>query len=205
MKIELPPIERTQKWVVAGVGYIAFCLLYTVAGASPFRAPTLLPPSFADEFIPFMGWTVWIYHAQFFFLFFCCAALKRSVTITRTLSSMGLASLLAFITFFIYPTSVLRPQPPSTGMTAMAFALLYGMDSAANCFPSLHVALAWLAMIGVSEESRKRGVLAAVCAVLISISTLTTKQHYAVDVAGGLALAALCRALVIKVLVPVRR
>ncbi|HEY6402922.1 MAG TPA: phosphatase PAP2 family protein, partial [Blastocatellia bacterium] len=76
------------------------------------------------------------------------------------------------------------------------YRFLYSIDSAANCFPSLHVALAWLSALGLRDERRRAGALAMVWAALISISTLTTKQHYFADLVGGGALAFFCRWLI---------
>jgi len=54
-------------------------------------------------------------------------------------------------------------------------------------------ALAWLSALGLRDERKKAGALAMVWSTLISISTLTTKQHYFVDMVGGGGLAMLCR------------
>ncbi|HXG66659.1 MAG TPA: phosphatase PAP2 family protein, partial [Blastocatellia bacterium] len=160
--------------------------------------PLEIAPSSIDRLIPFVDWTVWVYHSQFFFLAFCVWAMRKPENISRALYAMGLASLLSFCVFLAFPTTLPRRLPPVEGLTAQAFALLYWMDSDANCFPSLHVALGWIAALGVMRERRSLGAFAVVIAVLISASTLTTKQHYFVDVLAGLGVAVLCRLLVGK-------
>ena len=111
---------------------------------------------------------------------------------------MGLASLVSFLIFALYPTVIPRLVPTGAGMTAEAFALLYRLDPASNCLPSLHVSLAWLAAAGVLSEGRRSGALFCLWAGFITWSTMTTKQHYLVDVVAGLALAAICRLLVTR-------
>jgi membrane-associated phospholipid phosphatase len=72
------------------------------------------------------------------------------------------------------------------------------MDTPANCCPSLHVSTAFLtAFIFIDSSSEggvrreRRGYLAIylVWAFAIAVSTLTTKQHYLVDVVTGFVLA----------------
>lgn len=198
MNITLPAISIERKWRVASIGYLGFCIVYTIAGATPLREATVLNPSRIDDLIPFIAWTAWIYMAQFFFLLFSVIALKKTPAISRALYGMIAASALSFTVFFVYPTMITRDVVASEGLTGRLFEFLYRIDSSANCFPSLHVSLAWIAAAGVFEESRKKGFVAFFVAAVISISTLTTKQHYFIDVIAGLALAALCLALLSK-------
>ena len=111
------------------------------------------------------------------------------------LYSMGLASALSFCVFFFYPTTLPRPLVDAEGLTAQAFQFLYSVDTASNCFPSLHVALACLAALGIAEERARLATFAIFWAGLISLSTMTTKQHYFADVVAGVCVAAICRAL----------
>ncbi len=195
MKTRLPAIDLKKKWIVAAVGYIGFCIVYTLAGATPIREAVVLNPSSIDNLIPLIPATVWIYMAQFFFLFFSVMALKKTEGVSRALYGMAAASALSFVVFFVYPTTITREPVGIEGLTGAVFEFLYRIDSSANCFPSLHVSLAWIAAAAVFEESRKKGMVASFIAAVISLSTLTTKQHYFIDVFSGLAVAALCRAL----------
>ncbi len=67
------------------------------------------------------------------------------------------------------------------------FTELRASDSPSNCFPSMHVALAW--SIGLTwicylqNRWAQAGVL--LWALGVSVFTLTTKQHYIVDVPAG--------------------
>lgn len=191
----LPLIEPKRKVLVAALGYVAFCLLYTLTGNVHMRPPVVLAPSPLDERVPFLAWTVWVYHSQFFFLAFVIVTIKRRENFSRTFYSMSLASLLSFLIFVLYPTTLPRTMPTGAGLTAKAFDVLYAIDAATNCLPSLHVSLAWLASVGMLHEEKRLGLLACVWAMLITVSTMTTKQHYLVDVVAGLALAAVCRTM----------
>ncbi|MCI0490891.1 MAG: phosphatase PAP2 family protein [Blastocatellia bacterium] len=194
--MRLPIIDFKKKWPVFAAGYVCFCILYTFTGHVHLRPPARLPLSPVDTAVPFMAWTVWIYISQFGFLVYCLWLLNDSVHISRTLYSMGLASLLSFSVFILYPTTFPRAPRNARGLTAEAFEWLYRLDSPSNCFPSLHVALGFLALSGVIAEKKRARWLALVWAALIWASTMTTKQHYFVDIVAGLGVGLLCRAAV---------
>ncbi len=166
-----------------------------LTGRVHLQSATVLPLWAVDRFVPFIGWTVWIYHTQFFFLLVGVRMLKSTAIISRTLYSMGLASLMSFAVFFFYPTKLPRASVEMGGLTALAFRFLYSIDADTNCFPSLHVALACLVALGVAEERARFRAVAVIWAALISVSTMTTKQHYFADVMAGVCVAIICRAI----------
>jgi len=198
MKITLPAIDCRRKWIAAAIWYSAFCAIYTFTGRAHLRPPETLALWLPDRIIPFIDWTIWVYASQFLLLYGCFLGVNSAWTISRLVYAISLASLLAFCVFLIYPTEFPRRVTVEDGGSVFAFRFLYSIDSAANCFPSLHVALAWLCALCLRDERKKAGALAMVWAALISISTLTTKQHYFVDLVGGGGLALLCRRLIGK-------
>lgn len=199
MRVQLPLIPREKKWFVAAAGYVVFCALYLLTGNYHLRTPTMLTPSVIDEKTPFLVWTVWIYNSQFFFLVIGIYLVREPQNLSRTLYAMALVSVFSFCIFAIFPTTLPRGYATGTGITAKAFRSLYTIDSSSNCFPSLHVSLAWLAALGVWQERRRPAILICLWATLITVSTMTTKQHYFIDVLAGLFLAALCRMLLMRV------
>jgi len=83
------------------------------------------------------------------------------------------------------------------GFAGWRLRLLYFLDPPLNLFPSLHLALAFLAALAAVRVRSLLGVVAVIWTLCIAVSVCTTKQHFAVDAAAGLALAALVhRALV---------
>ncbi|HXG64497.1 MAG TPA: hypothetical protein VNO70_05280, partial [Blastocatellia bacterium] len=85
MKIALHAIDNQKKWMAATVGYVCFCILYILTGRVHLRAPLEIAPSSIDRLIPFVDWTVWVYHSQFFFLAFCVWAMRKPENISRAL------------------------------------------------------------------------------------------------------------------------
>ena len=72
---------------------------------------------------------------------------------------------------------------------------LYSIDAADNLFPSIHCLVSWFCFLGIKDQKRiptwyKR--VSLVLAVLVFLSTIFTKQHVLVDVAGGVILAQVC-------------
>lgn len=105
------------------------------------------------------------------------------------------ASALAFIglvIFFFWPTVV--PNPDIDWSEHPSFMWLKTIDAAGNACPSLHAAFALFTAVWIERSlvragaPRFVGLLNALWCVGILYSTLATKQHVAVDVAGGLAL-----------------
>ena len=191
-----PAIDPGRKWLAFAAGCAVFSALYLLTGGVHLPTASPAPALAIDRLIPFAGWTVWIYHTQFVFLLASVWTLTTNPNINRTLYSMAMASAVSFCVFFLYPTALPRPLIHSEGLTGDAFAFLYSIDSESNCLPSLHVALACLGARGMMEESARVGVLGVVWAALISISTMTTKQHYVIDVIAGACVAVVCGAIV---------
>jgi len=79
--------------------------------------------------------------------------------------------------------------------------LLYRIDAADNLFPSIHCLTSWFCYIAVRKNkkiSEGYRYLSLFIALSICMSTLTTKQHVIVDVAGGIGLSEISYFLVEK-------
>ncbi len=162
------------------LGYLLFCVFYLGAARLGFDEPQLLQSSVVDRAVPFLPWTIAIYLSQFAFLFLALWLQTDSRVLTRAFAAIAVATLLSCAIFVVWPTAIARPPVRSA-----AFDALWLFDVPANCFPSLHVALATIA---ACFWPRRRWI-GPIWAAAIAVSTLTTKQHYAVDVLGGLVVA----------------
>jgi membrane-associated phospholipid phosphatase len=76
--------------------------------------------------------------------------------------------------------------------------LVWFFDTAKDCFPSQHVAVAFLTAFHVQRLSRSWGPPFFLLAIAIAISTLTTKQHYLWDVIAGTLMAGAAYRLSVK-------
>lgn len=109
--------------------------------------------------------------------------------------AMGLICLTCFV---IYPVEFqLRPEMAAPyGFFEQLVRFFYWADSPPfNCLPSLHVAGAFMSARMVWLHRRKLGYWFFGIAVMITLSTLFIRQHYLIDVFGGLAVYGLVGAL----------
>lgn len=105
----------------------------------------------------------------------------------------------AYVCFVLYPTVLPRPEEvPGNGFGAWGLRLLYSHDAPYNCFPSLHVAHSFLSALACRRVHRGVGLAALLCAALVGLSTLFTRQHYLLDVAAGILLAVAADALFLR-------
>lgn len=194
--ISLPMLNNANLVPALLLGYLAFCVLYLGGASLQLRPPLLLRPGPIEAAIPFMGWSIWVYLSQFLLLPAAIVNARPDADRSRVFYAMLLATAVAALIFIAFPTELERPQPGLSGLTGLAWTLLHAVDTQFNCFPSLHVALAVLA--GIALWRRGWHVSALAWPGLIALSTLTTRQHVALDIAGGLVLAIVAWLLVPK-------
>lgn len=150
-----------------------------------------------DGMIPFLPFTVVIYLGCYLFWIvnYILIARRGKREVCQFFSADFLSRLICFAIYLLYPTTNVRPAVEPEGIWNQLMIFLYTIDAADNLFPSIHCLVSWFCFAGLRGESRiPRWYKAASCvmAVMVCISTLTTKQHVIVDVAGGVALAELC-------------
>ncbi|MBK8979875.1 MAG: phosphatase PAP2 family protein [Planctomycetes bacterium] len=109
------------------------------------------------------------------------------------LTAYAIASVLAFIVYAAYPVRMERPDYTGEGFGMGLMRDVIGVDDPANCFPSSHTLFAVLGPILVSwgRAPRWLAVVAWILGVSICATTITVGQHYFVDVAGGIVVAAI--------------
>jgi membrane-associated phospholipid phosphatase len=140
-----------------------------------------------EERIPFLPIFEYLYVLTYFMPFLLVFTV-RDYARFRHMSRAYLATLIvAYATYLAYPVWFERPHLVVNSLHTWLLSVEY-LDKSYNHFPSLHVALSWLAVHASQVSGRTRVGLAAV-AMGISVSTLFVKQHYIVDVLYGGALA----------------
>jgi membrane-associated phospholipid phosphatase len=98
------------------------------------------------------------------------------------------AGVVCFTCFLLFPVKYeLRVDlhPPYDFFTHI-LRFYYWVDDPYNCFPSLHVALAVISAIIVRRERPRLAPLFYLLAAIVSASILFMKQHYVLDLVGGL-------------------
>ena len=161
-----------------------------IAAWTPGRS-LYLPEIALDRAVPLRPEWAPIYWSQWVFSFLPVFIVRGVELRRRTVLAYVSIVIAAYVGFLAYPT--LAPRPAEViGNDVFAWSLrqLYDFDPPYNCFPSLHVAYSYLAALTAWTIHRRLGLIALMWATLIAISTLYTKQHYVLDVTGGVMLAA---------------
>ena len=106
-----------------------------------------------------------------------------------------LARVVCGVFFLLIPTTNVRPEITGDGFWDNAMAFIYAMDMPYDLFPSIHCLASLMCYLGIRKcstlpKTYRYGTL--VFAILVFISTQFTKQHYIVDVIGGITVALGC-------------
>jgi membrane-associated phospholipid phosphatase len=148
-----------------------------------------------DKAIPFLPHTVWIYTSEMFLFFSVYILSKDIVNANKYLYSFLALQIVSVAIFMAWPTTYPRelyPLPLDLDpWTTHIFNNLRGIDSPANCLPSLHVSSVYLSSFVYLDEQKKKFPFFFGWATAIALSTLTTKQHYIIDVVAGFGIALL--------------
>ena len=153
-----------------------------------------------DRVIPLQPVWALIYGGPYLFLILLPVfVLRRREHIRRTVLAYLLIWITAYVFFIAYPTAAPRPAEVSgEGFAVTGLRFLYGADPPYNCFPSLHVAHSFVSALACFPVHRRLGIAATLCAALVAISTLFTKQHYVLDVVAGALLACVAYAVFLR-------
>jgi membrane-associated phospholipid phosphatase len=109
--------------------------------------------------------------------------------------SVAICYLICSLIFIIFPTTIIRPTIENHNIFDWLTNFIYQNDSPEhpiNLFPSFHCLISWFCYIGVRKQeniARWYRIGAVVFAILICLSTQFVKQHYLVDLIGGVVLA----------------
>ena len=102
------------------------------------------------------------------------------------IATMVISTIMAHITFIIYPSMVSRPDINVTGLTSWILDFTYKTDTPAiNCLPSMHCIYCFVTsyyIIKCKNMSIKKRLPIVIFSALIVLSTLFIKQHILEDV-----------------------
>jgi membrane-associated phospholipid phosphatase len=178
-----------NKYPIAIAASVLFSVMYLTSNHVHLFEPQYLPMSRLDHAIPFIPQTIWIYTSDLVLFFAAYILCTRIETANKYLWAFFALQTVSVAIFWLWPTTYPReffPLPADLDAAShYIFSHLRLTDSPANCLPSLHVSSCYLAAYAQKGESPKRFWIFFVWATLVSISTLTTKQHYIADVIFG--------------------
>lgn len=99
------------------------------------------------------------------------------------------------IFFVLLPTTNVRPDVSGNSLSEILVRFVYSIDAPSNLFPSIHCLVSWLCFVGIRGHKNVSiwyRLFSMVFALLVCASTQFTKQHYFIDIIGGIFIAELC-------------
>lgn len=165
-----------------------------------------------DDKIPFLPWTVLPYCFWFPLIALYPLAVYRTdpCSYCAYLMTMVAEIVLSVVCYLLYPTSFQRPVPPDGFWGDFMKFIYHGSYRGLNCAPSLHCSncflVIWVSCTCAGMQPWIR-MLTIAAAVMIVLSTLTTKQHTLIDVLTAFPLFLISRIfgilLTVRYLIPV--
>lgn len=195
-------MERIRLWLYEWERAVLFCLIIALFAVVYFGAAAL-PPWMPRQvlrwdpvwMVPYVPAFILPYASVFPMPLLTLALVRDRQAFRRLAAAFAAAILASGLIFLALPLAPPRPPDAGSGIFGLLTGVMYAVDVPTNLFPSLHVSVAFLTAFAVGRE-RPRWLPAMLAwAALIAVSTLFVRQHYAIDVGGGIVLALLCRPL----------
>jgi len=162
-------------------------VIYLLINHNPLFPSRALPRIWIDDAVPFWPWTLWLYYSFIVGQIALACALRDRVIFRRALTAYGIAIISTFLVHLFWPTFIERPDPPPDGtFHTWAYRLLLASDSPYSCFPSAHVCGPVVIFWAYWRDGRPfGGWLFFLVLPIVTLSVLTTKQHYFWDWLSG--------------------
>lgn len=195
-------LTHKNKFICGAIWTAIASTLYLSNNHNPFFEPRLLPMTRWDQWVPFIPATIWIYLSEYALFFSVYFTAKNIRNLNQYLYSFLVLQVVSIMIFIIYPTTYPRelfPLPADLdALSHFAFSRLRETDSPNSCLPSLHVSSCYLSSFVFLKEQKKKFIPFFLWATLVGLSTLTTKQHYIIDVVAGLGMAIIVYAVMYR-------
>ncbi len=145
-----------------------------------------------DAALPFVPAFITIYVLSYFqwvgsYIYHCQESRQLCYRMT-TVDIM--AKLMTLVFFLVLPTQMVRPEVTGNGIFESMTGFLYSIDKPISLFPSIHCLESWLCFrTATMMANRNRWYCTAqfVFTLLVFASVVLVKQHFFVDIFGGVA------------------
>ena len=184
-------IKKEKKYFIS-ISLLMFIQMFLYMTLKYFQTNPIYINSYLDDYIPFIGYFVYIYDL---FYPFCFVALyflykKDEKSYFKGVISGIIGYIICNIIFIFMPTIMFRPPIPSYDfLTNLVIKITFYFDEPPlNCFPSIHCLFCFQVIYSylISKYPLKGKIIAVTCALLIILSTLFIKQHFVLDVISAL-------------------
>lgn len=146
-----------------------------------------------DEAIPLIPWTILIYFGCYAFwaVNYILSTHYGEAHFYRFFTAEILGKSVCLLLFLLLPTTMVRPDPTGTDLFSRIVRFLYLIDTPDGLFPSIHCFASWFCFIAVRGQKqcpKWYRIFSCVFALMVFVSTLTTKQHVIFDVISAVLL-----------------
>jgi len=190
LRAQLP--AKLAVWLGLALG---ICIPYFTLQRLALFPRRAVPVLALDHAIDFQPGALWAYLSVGLLVPLAPLLATRRSELVRYARGLALLCVACFVAFLFVPVEGPRPAVPPDHR---AYQWLVALDRPANSFPSLHAGLALYSLLfglrvlrGALAPAARRAVtgLGTLWVALILYSTLATRQHWAIDLPAGMALA----------------
>lgn len=148
-----------------------------------------------DYKIPFVSEWIIIYFGCYisWAVFYIISCRESKKACFDFVTAEVIAKMISLVIFIIYPTEMLErggfEQTLGNGFFDQVTAFMFNCDRPINLFPSIHCLASWIGFRGVAMCKKVPlwvKWFAFILAILVFLSTLFVKQHYIIDIFGGI-------------------
>lgn len=162
---------------------------YMTINHFPLFEPRTLPVTALDRAVPFWPWTLWIYFGFIIGQIGLALAVRDRALFRHAVIAYGIAMGVTLLVHLFWPTYIERPNPEPDGtFHTWAYRVMLESDTPNSCFPSAHVCGPVVIFWAYWRDGRWLGGWFLAILPILTLSILTTKQHYVWDLLGGFAM-----------------
>ena len=182
--------RRVPDWLIKAIWLVVILLL----GSGYFllnqpRESTYFLETAIDDWIPLVPGFVFPYVSLYLLLVLSVWRFFKAETRIFSLAALAVCIdlVLSDIFYIFFQTRIERPVVSGPDVSSDILRWIYSIDEPFNAFPSLHTSSAVLCTLLWRRVGSRFWPIILVWAVFIVASTVLTKQHYIVDIFGGIA------------------
>ena len=186
--------KRAPDWLIKAIWLVVIVLL----GSGYFllnqpRESTHILEIAVDDWIPLVPGFVFPYVSLYLLLVLSVWRFLKVETKLFSLAALAVCIdlVLSYILYIFFQTRIERPVVSGSDVSSDILRWIYSIDEPFNAFPSLHTSSAVLCTLLWQKVGSRFWPIILLWAVFIVASTVLTKQHYFVDILGGMAVAIL--------------
>src|SRR4030042_6143287 len=181
--------HRVPDWLIRFIWLVVLLLLASAYFAlNKPRGPVHILETTVDDWIPLIPAFIFPYISLYALLALSPWRFwKDDIGVFKLAAFIDLA--LSYLIYVFFQTKIERPVLTGSDISAAVLRWVYSIDKPFNAFPSLHTSLSALCALLWRKAGSSIWPIILLWAMLIIASTVLVKQHYIVDVFGGVAVA----------------